>query len=119
MRPATSLTGLIMTSADPERAAAFYRSVLGIPYELHQHGTMPAHYECDVDGIHFAIIKGKTQPTGSITPSFKVENLDAFLADLEARGIPRKHNILELGGGPRICTIVDPDGNDVRLYAAQ
>jgi predicted enzyme related to lactoylglutathione lyase len=46
-----------------------------------------------------------------------VDDLEQFLADAEARGVQRNHPIIELGGGPRICTISDPDGNDVRLYA--
>lgn len=118
MNQPKQLTGLITTSPDPERSAEFYRSVLGIPYKLSQHGTMPPHFECDVNGVHFAVIKGTpTNGAGRITPSFEVEDLDAFLADLESRGIPRRHKIMELGGGPRICTITDPDGNDVRLYA--
>jgi len=41
----------------------------------------------------------------------------AFLLSVEARGIGRKHPVLELGGRPRICTIPDPDGNEVRIYA--
>jgi predicted enzyme related to lactoylglutathione lyase len=113
----TALTGLILTSPDPDRAAAFYRDVLGIPYTLSQHGTMPAHYECDVDGVHYAVIRGRAAVPGSLVASFRVDDLDTFLADVEARGIPRRHPVLELGGGPRICTIADPDGNDVRLYA--
>jgi predicted enzyme related to lactoylglutathione lyase len=117
MLSAKKLTGLIMTSPDPARAAAFYRDVIGIPYQLSQHGNLPPHYECDVDGVHFAVIRGPARPEGSLTASFEVEDLDAFLARLEVRGILPKHKTMELGGGPRISTIVDPDGNDVRLYA--
>lgn len=118
MSAATRLTGIIMTSSDPDRAATFYREVLGIPYALSQHGELPAHYECDVEGIHFAILKGEAAPAQCITPSFQVHDLDAFLADLERRGIRPLHRPIALGGGPRISTISDPDGNDVRLYAA-
>jgi predicted enzyme related to lactoylglutathione lyase len=117
MKSAT-LTGLIMTSPDPERLVQFYRDVIGLPYELNQHGTLPAHYECDVDGVHFAILKGPANPSRSITPSFQIKNLDSFLASLDARGIKPKHRVIELGGGPRISTIADPDDNDVRLYSA-
>ncbi len=113
------LVGVITTSKSPEALADFYRALLGIPYALQQHGTLPPHWECDVDGIHFAIIKGSAAGgPGNITPSYAVANLDAFLADAEAQGIPRLHGIIELGGGPRICTIADPDGNPVRLYQA-
>lgn len=112
------LVGLITTSPSPERLAEFYRSALGFPYQLNQHGTMPAHYECDVDGVHFAIIKGLAQTHGNVTPSFQVDDLEATLADLEAQGNKRLHPIMSLGDGPRICTIADPDGNSVRLYSS-
>jgi predicted enzyme related to lactoylglutathione lyase len=113
-----TLVGVIMTSKTPDTLAAFYRSVLGIPYELRQHGTLPVHWECDRDGIHFAIIRGATTSGGNLTPSYAVEDLDAFLAEVGARGIRPLHDIIELGGGPRICTIADPEGNPVRLYEA-
>jgi predicted enzyme related to lactoylglutathione lyase len=118
MKTATRLTGLIMTSPNPERTVEFYRDVIGLPFELNQHGTLPAHYECDVDGVHFAILKGDAVSSRNVTPSFEIENLDAFLAALEPRGIKPKHRVIALGGGPRISTIADPDGNDVRLYSA-
>jgi predicted enzyme related to lactoylglutathione lyase len=118
MTSTARLTGVIMSSPDPDRAAQFYREVLGIPYVLSQHGDLPAHYECDVEGIHFAILKGTVNGTQSMTPSFQIEQLDAFLSALEARGIRPLHRPIELGGGPRISTIADPDGNDVRLYSA-
>jgi predicted enzyme related to lactoylglutathione lyase len=112
------LIGLITTSPNPDRLADFYRSAFGIPYALNQHGTMPPHYECDVNGIHFAIIKGARPPQqGTVVPSFEVDDLDGTLAVLEDAGTPRLHPIMELGGGPRICTVADPDGNHVRLYA--
>jgi predicted enzyme related to lactoylglutathione lyase len=114
------LVGLITTSPQPEQLAEFYRVNFGIPYQLNQHGTMPAHFECDVAGIHFAIIKGSAgQARGNITPSFQVDDLEDALAALEARGTKRLHPIMELGGGPRICTVADPDGNPVRLYASR
>jgi predicted enzyme related to lactoylglutathione lyase len=114
------LVGLITTSPDPGQLAEFYRSHFGIPYELNQHGTMPAHFECDVDGVHFAIIKRAAEQTpGNVVPSFQVDDLDATLMALEATGTMRLHPIMELGGGPRICTIPDPDGNSVRLYESR
>jgi predicted enzyme related to lactoylglutathione lyase len=114
------LVGLITTSPGPEKLAEFYRSSFGIPYRLNQHGTMPPHYECDVDGVHFAIIKGPSRMMhGNITPSFQVDDLESTLTTLEAGGMTRLHPIMELGGGPRICTIADPDGNPVRLYESR
>jgi predicted enzyme related to lactoylglutathione lyase len=116
---ARKLVGVIITARTPETLAEFYRSVLGIPYELRQHGSLPAHWECDLDGVHFAIIRGATgTDRGNVTPSYAVEDLEHFLEEAGSRGIHKLHDIIELGGGPRICTIADPEGNPVRLYEA-
>ena len=112
------LTGIISTSPNPDTMAEFYRSVLGIPYQLNRHGNLPPHYECDLDGIHYAILKGPGQP-GAVVPSFHIDDLDAFLADLERRDIRPLHKTIDLGGGPRVSTIADPDGNHVRLFATR
>lgn len=111
------LGGLIMSSDDPKRLADFYRSHFDIPYRVNQHGDLPAHYECDENGVHFAIVPGRTNSPGNIAPSFFVEDLDAKLAEFEREGIKPLHAVMELGGGPRISTIPDPDGNPVRLWS--
>ena len=113
------LIGLISTSPNPDAMAEFYRSVFGIPYELNQHGNLQPHYECDQDGIHYAILKGpRPAGPGAVVPSFQIDDLDSFLANLEKRDIRPLHKIMDLGDGPRVSTIADPDGNHVRLFAA-
>ena len=102
------LGGLITSSDDPKRLADFYRSHFDIPYRVNQHGDLPAHYECDEDGVHFAIIPGRTNSPGNIAPSFFVEDLDAKLAEFEREGVKPLHAVMELGGGPRISTIRIP-----------
>lgn len=118
MSNTTKLAGIISTSSNPAEAAEFYRTVFGILYAINQHGAMPPHFECDVDGIHFAILKGpKPVGPGSVVPSFQVDDMEAFLSNLREKGIQPLHKTLELGGGPRVSTIADPDGNHIRLYA--
>ena len=51
------LSGVIMSSANPENLANFYNEVLGIPLKLNRHGNTPDHWECDYNGIHFAVLK--------------------------------------------------------------
>jgi predicted enzyme related to lactoylglutathione lyase len=113
----TPLVGLITSSPHPGRLADFYRLHFGIPYQLNQHGTLPAHYECDQNGIHFAIIErsGPEHP-GNIVPSFQVNDLTATLAEFEREGVRPLHAVMELGGGSRVSTIPDPDGNHLRLF---
>jgi predicted enzyme related to lactoylglutathione lyase len=111
-----TLTGIIFTSMNPERLAAFYRDVLDIPFALAQHGKIREHIECEVNHIHFAILKkGQIAPTSNITPSFRVNDLAGFIDGLAARSITPLHPIIDLGEGKRVSTIADPDGNTIRL----
>ena len=110
------LTGIIMFSQEPQRLAAFYRDTLGIPFDLAQHGNLAEHIECELNNIHFAILKkGQILSGSNIIPSFAVPNLRDFLEQLVQRDIKPLHPIIDLGEGKSISTISDPDGNAVRL----
>lgn len=108
------LTGVILSSPDPDRLADYYQKILGIPMQMNQHGNMPRHWECDYNGIHYAVLKGKqTQPNENIVLSFAVEDINAFIAD---KGIQLIHPLLDLGGGAYVGSFKDPDGNTLRLW---
>ena len=110
------LAGLILFSPDPERLAEFYRQALGIPFEERQHGRIREHLECEFENIHFAILKkARTDPSGTIVPSFAVPNLQDFLDRLSQSGIQPLHPIIDIGEGKRISSIPDADGNTIRL----
>ncbi len=112
----TYLTGIVFASADPERLAAFYRDVLAIPFAVAQHGKIREHIECEVDHVHFAILKkSQIAKTSNLTPSFRVSDLASFMEGLAAQDIMPLHPIIELGEGKRVTTIADPDGNRIRL----
>ncbi|HWV74752.1 MAG TPA: VOC family protein, partial [Pseudosphingobacterium sp.] len=109
------LTGAIMSSTDPEKLARFYNEVLGIPLKLNRHGNMPAHWECDYNGIHFAILKRKSsqQPNENIVLSFRVDDINEFVA---AHNIELIHPIMDLGDGAFVVSFKDTDGNTLRLW---
>jgi predicted enzyme related to lactoylglutathione lyase len=109
------LSGVIMSSAEPERLAQFYHKVLGIPLELNRHGNSPEHWECDYDGIHFAVLKRESseQPNGNVVLSFGVDDINEFVA---AQGIKLIHPIMDLGNGGAVASFKDPDGNTLRLW---
>ena len=110
------ITGLALSSQDPERLSTFYREVLGIPFALAQHGQLRPHIECEVDNFHFAIIrKGQVAEGSNVTPSFFVLDLAAFLTQAAARGVQPLHPVIDIGEGKCISTIADPDGNTIRL----
>ena len=109
------LTGMIMSSAEPERLAKFYRDVLGIPLALNHHGTMPEHWECDYNGIHYAVLKRKAsdQINENIVPSFAVDDIDSFVV---THNIELIHPIMDLGEEAYIASFKDPDGNTLRFW---
>jgi len=110
------LAGIIMFSPDPERLASFYREALGIPFEIQQHGQIREHLECEIWNIHFAILKkAETHPGSNIAPSFRVSDLEDFLAQLSQKGLKPLHPMIDIGEGKRVSSIADADGNMIRL----
>ncbi|MCT3651563.1 hypothetical protein HZR02_08900 [Elizabethkingia anophelis] len=109
------LSGVIMSSAEPEKLAAFYNQVLGISLKLNRHGNTPEHWECDYGGVHFAILKVKSaeQPSGNIVLSFAVDDINEYIA---AHAIELIHPIMDLGEGVAVASFKDTDGNTLRLW---
>jgi len=109
------LTGLILSSANPERLANFYHHVLGIPLALNKHGNLPEHWECDYQGVHYAVLKRSTagSATDAIVPSFVVDDIESFVT---AHGIELIHPIMDLGEGAYVASFKDPDGNTLRFW---
>jgi|SRR5580704_10796374 hypothetical protein len=110
-----SLTGLILASSNPDQLAGFYKNTLGIPMELRSHGDFSKHWECDFDGVHFAVLQ-QGPPTGQdapIVPSFEVEDIEAFV---KAHGLVLSYPIMDLGDDNFIGEVNDPDGHPVRLW---
>ncbi len=109
------LTGVIISSAQPEQLANFYRDVLGIPLALNQHGNTPEHWECDYNGIHYAVLKQKVNAQANVNTvlSFAVDDIENFVA---THGIQLLHPIMDLGEGAHIASLKDPDGNILRFW---
>jgi predicted enzyme related to lactoylglutathione lyase len=111
----TGLSGVIMSSANPENLANFYNEVLGIPLKLNRHGNTPEHWECDYNGIHFAVLKRRAteQPNENIVLSFAVDDIDEFVV---AHNILLIHPLMDLGEGAVVASFKDTDGNTLRLW---
>ena len=109
------LTGIIMSSPQPERLASFYNDVLGIPLALNRHGNTPEHWECDYNGIHYALLKRKVDehPNENVVLSFAVDDIERFIATHDIKLI---HPIMDLGEGAFIASFKDPDGNILRFW---
>ncbi|NIJ52653.1 VOC family protein [Dyadobacter arcticus] len=109
------LTGVIMSSPEPKRLVKFYKEVLGLPLELNRHGNTPDHWECDYNGIHYAVLPqtSSTQPNENIVLSFVVDDIQNFVSTHDIKLI---HPIMDLGAGAYIASFKDPDGNILRFW---
>ena len=109
------LSGVILSSPNPGVLAEFYSAKLGISMVLNRHGNTPNHWECDFNGIHFAVLKrpAGTTPNDNIVLSFGVDNIEEFVKE---HGIQLAHPIMDLGEGAYIASFNDPDGNTLRLW---
>lgn len=115
----TGVGGIFVTSSDPKALATWYRDVLGI--ELQPWGGAVLRY--DTPG-HPAVLAWNALPRNSryLTPSkrefmidFAVDDLDAFVARLKAKGVAI---LKQEDAGPtgKFAWIVDPDGTKIELW---
>ncbi len=116
----TGLGGVFVKSKDPKALAAWYRDVLGIKVEPWG-GALLAY---DTPG-HPRVAVWNAFPIGSdyLSPStrefminFAVDDLDAYLRRLAAKGVtPLRRDDSDPGAG-RFAWIVDPDGTKIELW---
>jgi catechol 2,3-dioxygenase-like lactoylglutathione lyase family enzyme len=118
----TGVGGIFVKSPNPKALAAWYRDVLGIKIEPWGGATL----RTDAPG-HPAMVAWNALPehTDYMAPSkrdfmidFAVDDLDAFLARLRAKGVPiLKRDDTDPSGS--FAWIVDPDGTKIELWQAK
>lgn len=117
----TGVGGVFIKSKDPKALAAWYRDVLGIKLESWGGATLrydtPGHPQ-EVVWSAFPASSGYFAPsTREVMLNFAVDDLDAFLAKLKAKGV----EVLKHHDGPdgRFAWIMDPDGTKIELREPQ
>lgn len=117
-----SLNALILWSAQAKRVAAYYR-MLGVPLEDEDHGDGHVHQACELGPVHMAVYDadGPNRPppqrreAGGALIGFKVPDLDAVIARLQAAGEHRELVAKQtMDWGVRVV-LTDPDGRSVEL----
>ena len=115
----TGVGGFFFKSKEPKALARWYRDVLGVA--LQPWGG--AMFSYDAPG-HPPVVAWNALPqsTDYMAPStrefmidYAVDDLDAFLAKLKAKGVP----ILKVedgGATGRFAWIMDPDGTKIELW---
>lgn len=118
----TGVGGIFVTSKDPKALAAWYRDVLGIHVEPWG-GAMLAY---DAPGHPPMVVwNAFKEGDGYLKPStrefminFAVDDLDAFLARIEAKGVKvLKRDDSDPSG--RFAWIMDPDGTKIELWQSK
>ncbi len=118
----TGIGGVFVTSSDPKALAAWYRDVLGIAIESWGGATL----RYDAPG-HPPVVVWNAMPQTSkyLAPSkrefmlnFAVDDMDAFIARLKAKGVTiLKQDDSDPSG--RFAWILDPDGTKIELWQAK
>src|SRR5215813_1083685 len=115
----TGVGGIFFKSKDPKVLAAWYRDVLGIPLE--DWGGAMLRY--DAPGHPPAVVwNAFPASTDYFAPSqreymlnFAVDDMDAFLARIEAKGVKvLKRDDSDPSG--KFAWIMDPDGTKIELW---
>jgi catechol 2,3-dioxygenase-like lactoylglutathione lyase family enzyme len=109
---------VLVPVTDVERAAAFYRDVLGIRYLF----GFPGMAFLDAGGVRLYLASPEAPDfAGRSTLYFRVPDINAAVAALEARGVTfadRPHLIHDDGTTQTwMCFAKDPDGNNVGLMS--
>jgi len=116
----TGLGGVFFKSPDPKALSAWYRDVLGLALE-DWGGAMlrtdaPGHPEFVVWNPFAADTKYYEPSTREFMLNFVVDDLDAMLAAIEAKGVKVLGRQDESYG--RFAWILDPDGTKIELWQA-
>ena len=102
--------------SDLESAKATYAALLGAP------PTADSDYYVgfDVGGQHIGLVPGGgPQNLTSPTPFWEVADIEAELEELTGAGADVRDAVRDVGGGRRVATVTDADGNVLGLVQDQ
>jgi predicted enzyme related to lactoylglutathione lyase len=98
--------------SDLEKAKAVYAALLGIQPQA----DAPYYVGFDVAGQHIGLVPGGgAQGMTSPVAYWHVSDIEAKLAEVTEAGATVKEPAHEVGGGRRVATFTDPDGNVLGL----
>ena len=121
MQRVTGIGGIFFKAENPDKLYEWYEKHLGIHREPHGHGAM-LHWREDGNperrgGTVWAIFEKHTKyfapSQAPFMLNYRVDDLDALLAALQAEGIDSKREDSEYG---RFAWITDPEGNKIELW---
>lgn len=114
----TAIGGVFFRSPDPKALTAWYRDTLGLSTEdwggalISSEGSGPPHGVWAPFNANSEYFKPSTR---EFMINFAVDDLDGFLAGLEAKGVAI-HGRQEMEGMGKFAWILDPDGTKIELW---
>jgi predicted enzyme related to lactoylglutathione lyase len=98
--------------SDLAKAKPVYAALLGIPPQTDE----PYYVGFEAAGQHIGLVPGGgSQGMSSPVAYWHVADIEAKLADVTAAGAVVKEPAHDVGGGRRVATVADPDGNVLGL----
>ncbi len=103
---------VLVPVSDLATAKAVYAALLGVPPEAD--GSYYVGFEAE--GQHIGLLPGGG-PQGMTAPVtyWHVPDIEAKLAEVTAAGATVKDAVRDVGGGRRVATVTDADGNVLGL----
>jgi predicted enzyme related to lactoylglutathione lyase len=110
------ITTVLHPVSDPAAAKGVYAALLGMEPQVDD-----AYYVgFEAAGQHIGLVPaGGPQGMTSPVAYWKVADLEAKLAEVTAAGATVKEAAHDVGGGRRVATVTDPDGNVLGLLQDQ
>jgi predicted enzyme related to lactoylglutathione lyase len=102
--------------SDLAKAKAVYAALLGVPPQ----NDSSYYVGFEAGGQHIGLVPGGG-PQGMTSPVayWHVTDIEAKLAEVSAAGAIVKEAAQDVGGGRRVATVSDPDGNVLGLIQDQ
>jgi predicted enzyme related to lactoylglutathione lyase len=114
----TGVGGVFFKSKDPKALAAWYRDVMGIKVEAWGGATLPTnapgHPPVVVWSPYPDTAEWMAPSSRDFIVNFAVDDLDAFAARLEAKGVTVHKEPADPNG--TFAWILDPDGTKIELW---
>ena len=116
----TGMGGVFIKSKDPKALAAWYRDVLGFPLETWGGALLrydaPGHPPFVVWSAFPETTDYMAPSTREVMLNFAVDDLDAFIHRLEAKGVKILKRDDDSDPSGRFAWILDPDGTKIELW---
>jgi len=122
MERVTGIGGIFFKAEDPKKLQAWYRDNLGVQLE---EGGYAVFKWAENDAKRDAVTVWSTfsKDTNHFQPSkapfminYRVNNLDAMLAQLKSKGVEQVGGIEESTELGRFAWVMDPEGNKIELW---